>query len=213
MQDVSLAIAELERAVTKLGLKGAALDTSVNGAQWDEAQFQPFFKAAEQMGALLFYHPQPQNNFLAARTKRHGLSNSLGVILDDAIITAVLVCGGILEKCPDLKVCIAHGGGTACYTMGRLERTWQDRPNTRNTPKPPSHYLKKIYYDSAVGNEAELRFLIDQIGVDHVVLGSDWPFIDWHPSPVEWLQSNAALTTEEKEKILWKNLAQLLEIK
>jgi len=212
MQDVSLAIGELERAVTKLGLKGASLDTSINGEQWDDPKFLPFFKAAEQMGALLFYHPQPQNNFLVDRIKRHGLSNSLGVILDDAIITAVLVCGGVLEHCPDLKVCIAHGGGTACYTMGRLERTWNDRPNTRSTPKPPSHYLKKIYYDSAVGSEAELRFLIDQIGIDRIVMGSDWPFVEWHPSPVEWLQRNDLLSAEEKDKILWKNLVRLLDM-
>ena len=210
MQDVKLAIGELERAVTRLGLKGASLDTSVNGEQWDDPKFLPFFKAAEQMGALLFYHPQPQNNFLAERISRHGLSNSLGVILDDAIITAVLVCGGVLEHCPDLKVCIAHGGGATCYTMGRLERTWLDRPGTRTTPRPPSHYLKKIHFDSAVGSEAELRFLIDRIGIDRIVMGSDWPFVEWHPSPVEWLQRNDQLTAEEKEKILWKNLVQLL---
>ena len=114
VQDVKSAIGELERAVSKLGLKGASLDTQVNGEQWDEPKFLPFFKAAEQMGAVLFYHPQPQNNFLMQRINRHGLFNSLGVILDDAIVTAVLICGGVLEKCPDLKVCIAHGGGPAC---------------------------------------------------------------------------------------------------
>ena len=83
MQDVSTAINELEYAVTKLGLKGAELDTQVNGEQWDEKKFLPFFKAAEQMGAVLFFHPQPQNNFLRERNPRHGLFNSLGVILDD----------------------------------------------------------------------------------------------------------------------------------
>src|SRR6185436_7134132 len=122
MQDVKSAIDELEHAVTKLGLKGAELDTQVNGEQWDEPKFLPFFKAAEQMGAVLFFHPQPQNNFLAKRIPRHGLANSLGVILDDAIVTAVLICGGVLEACPDLRVCIAHGGGPACYAMGRLDR-------------------------------------------------------------------------------------------
>jgi len=97
VQEVGLAIAELERAVTTLGLKGASLDTSVNGLQWDEPAFLPFFKAAEQLGAVLFYHPQPRNNFLQKRISRHGLNNSLGVILDDAIVTAVLLAGGVLE--------------------------------------------------------------------------------------------------------------------
>ncbi len=212
-QDVNSAIAELERSVTKLGLKGASLDTEVNGEQWDEPRFLPFFKAAEQMGAVLFFHPQPQNNFLMQRIKRYGLSNSLGVILDDAIIAAVLICGGVLEKCPDLKVCIAHGGGPACYAMGRLDRAWHGRPQTRGTPRPPSAYQKKLYYDTVVGSEEALRFLLDRVGAERVVLGSDWPFVPWNPSPVAWVQNLKSLTAEEKEKILWKNLAVLLDIR
>jgi aminocarboxymuconate-semialdehyde decarboxylase len=199
--------------VAKLGLKGASLDTQVNGEQWDEPKFLPFFKAAEQMGAVLFYHPQPQNNFLMQRINRHGLFNSLGVILDDAIVTAVLICGGVLEKCPDLKVCIAHGGGPACFAMGRLDRNWNERPATRSTPKQPSEYQKKLYYDTVVPSEEALRFLIDRVGADRVVLGSDWPFVGWKPSPVGWVQNLKSLTPEEKEKILWKNLAALLDIR
>jgi aminocarboxymuconate-semialdehyde decarboxylase len=213
VQDVKAAIGELERAVTKLGLKGAALDTQVNGEQWDEPRFLPFFKAAEGMGAVLFYHPQPQNNFLMQRINRHGLFNSLGVILDDAIVTAVLICGGVLEKCPDLKVCIAHGGGPACYAMGRLDRNWHGRPQTRSTPQPPSAYQKKLYYDTVVGSEEALRFLIDRVGAERVVLGSDWPFVRWDPSPVGWVEGLKSLSAEEKEKILWKNLAELLDIR
>ena len=133
MQDVKAAIDELERAVTRLGLKGAELDTNVNGSQWDEQKFLPFFKAAEAMGAVLFFHPQPQNNFLAQRIPRYGLSNSLGVLLDDAIVTAVLISGGVLEACPNLRACIAHGGGPACFVMGRLDRNWHGRPETRNS--------------------------------------------------------------------------------
>ena len=210
MQDVKGAIDELERAVTKLGLKGVELDTNVNGDQWDDPKFLPFFKAAEQMKAVLFYHPQPQNNFLMKRIPRHGLFNSLGVILDDAIVTAVLICGGVLEACPDLRVCIAHGGGPACYAMGRLDRGWQRLPEGKRTPKPPSAYQKKLYYDTVTGSEEALRFLIDSVGIDRVVLGSDWPFVPWHPSPVAWVQNLKSLTADEKEKILWRNLEALL---
>jgi len=213
MQDVGLAIQELERALIKLGLKGVTLDTHVNDDQWDNPKFLPFFKAAEQMGALLFYHPQPQNNFLLQRIKGYGMNNSLGVILDDAIVTAVLLCSGVLEKCPDLKVCIAHGGGPVCYAMGRLDRNWHDRPGGRSTPKPPSAYMKKLYYDTVTGDEAALRFLIDRVGADRVVMGSDWPFVPWHPSPVAWLQNMTSLSPQEKEKILWKNLEELLDIR
>ena len=212
MQDVKIAIGELERAVTKLGLKGASLDTQVNAEQWDEPKFLPFFKAAEQMGAVLFYHPQPQNNFLMQRIKRHGLSNSLGVILDDAIVVGVLICGGVLEACPDIKICIAHGGGPACYAMGRLDRNWHERPATRSTPKPPGAYQKKLYYDTVVPSEEALRFLIDRVGIDRVVLGSDWPFVKWEPGPGGWVQNLKSLTQDEKERILWRNLESLLKL-
>jgi len=212
VQDVKSAINELERAVMKLGLKGASLDTNVNGEQWDEPKFLPFFKAAEQMGAVLFYHPQPQNNFLMQRIKRHGLFNSLGVILDDAIVAAILMCGGVLEACPKVRICIAHGGGPACYAMGRLDRNWNERPATRSTPKPPSAYQNRLYYDTVVGSEEALRFLIDRVGADRVVLGSDWPFVAWHPSPVAWVQGLKSLTEDEKERILWRNLDALLNL-
>jgi aminocarboxymuconate-semialdehyde decarboxylase len=210
VQDVKSAIEELEYAVTRLGLKGAELDTHVNDEQWDEAKFRPFFKAAEQMGAVLFFHPQPHNNFLVQRIPRHGLSNSLGVVLDDAIVTAVLICGGVLEACPDLRVCIAHGGGPACYAMGRLDRSWERLPEGRRIPQKPSAYQSRLYYDTVTGSEEALRFLLDRVGADRVVLGSDWPFVPWKPSPGGWVQNLKSLTQEEKEKILWRNLESLL---
>src|SRR5215470_9344335 len=161
VQDVKIAIDELERAVTVLGLKGAELDTIVNGENWDEPKFLPLFKAAEAMGAVLFFHPQPHHNFMRQRTERDGLINSLGVILDDAIVVAILIAGGVLEACSNLRACIAHGGGPACFTMGRLDRGWQGRPEARRIPQPPSAYQRRLYYDSVVGSEKALRFLLD----------------------------------------------------
>jgi aminocarboxymuconate-semialdehyde decarboxylase len=211
MQDVPAAIAELERAVTELGLKGAELDTDVNGEQWDEAKYLPLFKAAESLGAILFFHPQPQHNFLMERTNRYGLFNSLGVIVDDAILVATLILGGVLEACPDLKVCVAHGGGPACFAMGRLDRGWRSRPATQQRiTQPPSAYQRRLYYDSVTGSEEALRFLLDQVGADRVVLGSDWPFVPWHPSPVTWVQGMESLTPAEKAMILGGNLEVLL---
>jgi aminocarboxymuconate-semialdehyde decarboxylase len=210
VQDVKASIDELERAVTRLGLKGAELDTGVN---WDEPSFLPLFKAAEAMGAVLFFHPQPQHNFMMERTTKYGLFNSLGVIVDDAIAVALLIHGGVLDACPDLKVCIAHGGGPACYAMGRMDRAWNGTPAERRPiPQPPSSYQRRLYYDTVVGSEKALRFLLDEVGADRVVLGSDWPFVPWHPSPVAWVQSLTSLTPDEKEKILWRNLEALLKL-
>jgi aminocarboxymuconate-semialdehyde decarboxylase len=213
LQDVDASIAELDRAMNTLGMKGAELDTVVNGKNWDEPEFLPLFKAAESMGAVLFYHPQPQHNLMLERTGAYNLANSLGVPLEDTLIVATLIFGGVLDACPDLKVCIAHGGGPACFGMGRMDRGWQVRPEARvNIQKPPRTYQRQLYYDCITMSEASLRFLLDTVGADRVVLGSDWPFVVWEPSPVEWVNSLQSLTREEKDKILWQNLEELLGI-
>jgi aminocarboxymuconate-semialdehyde decarboxylase len=97
--------------------------------------------------------------------------------------------------------------------MGRLDRGWHGRPEARRIPQPPSAYQRRLYYDTVTGSEKALRFLIDEVGADRVVLGSDWPFVPWHPSPVAWVQGLASLTPEEKERILWRNLDALLGLK
>src|SRR5881296_2239065 len=211
VQDVKAAIDELDRAMNVLGLKGAELDTVVNGVNWDEPQFLPLLKAAERMGAVLFFHPQPQHNLLFKGTDRYGVANNIGVPVEDALVVATLIFGGILDACPALKVCIAHGGGPACFGMGRLDRGWQVRAEARiHLQKPPSTYQRRLYYDCLTSSEASLRFLLDQVGADRVVLGSDWPYVRWEPSPVTWVQGLQSLTQEEKEAILWKNLERLL---
>ena len=211
-QDVNASIDELDRAVNVLGLKGAELDTVMNGENWDEPRFLPLFKAAESMGALLFFHPQPQENIVALeKTRKYGLPNSIGVPLEDTLLVATLIFGGILEQCPNLKVCIAHGGGPACFGMGRMDHAWKVRSEARvNIPRPPSTYKRQIYYAFLTSSEAALRFLIDSVGVDRVVVGSDWPFVGWDPSPAGWLESLESLSQEEKERISWKNLEELL---
>ena len=212
LQDIPSSIKELERAVNHLGLKGAEVDTLINGKNWDEPEFLPFFEAAESIGAILFYHPQPQHNFLADRIDRYSLPNSVGVPLDDAIITATIICSGILDRFPDLKICIAHGGGPACFLMNRIDRGWRERPSSHIISSPPSSYQSKLYYDCITMNESTLRFLIDQVGSDKVVLGSDWPFVSWDPSPSGWIESLSSLSREEKDRILFKNLQQLLKL-
>ena len=118
MQDVKSAIDELEHAVTMLGLKGAELDTNVNGEQWDEPKFLPFFKAAEADGRGAVLPPAAAEQLPARAHSPPRAFNSLGVILDDAIVDRGAHLGGVLEACPDLRVCIAHGGGPACYRDG-----------------------------------------------------------------------------------------------
>jgi len=211
MQDVTAAIKELDRSMSQLGFKGAELDTVVNRENWDEPRFSPFFEAAEEMGAILFYHPQPNNNLVSEYFSKYSMGNSFGVPLEDTLVVATLILGGILERFPDLKICVAHGGGAACFGMGRIDRGWQVRAEAReNISRPPSTYQSQLYYDCITMNERALRFLIDNVGIDRVVLGSDWPYVNWDPSPVDWINGLNSLTLSEKEQILFGNLSQLL---
>jgi aminocarboxymuconate-semialdehyde decarboxylase len=210
MQDIPAAIAELERCVVQLGLKGAMINDHVNGRTFDEAEFLPFWKAAEQMGALIFIH-QARPTLVTQRIQRYHLPNTIGNLVDRAVTFASFVFGGVMDACPELKVCLAHGGGYTCFGIGRMDPSWQVRSEARvHIDRPPSAYLRKFYYDCLTHSEPALRMLIDSVGSDHVVLGTDWPAdmrIDW---PVSWVLGLKSLTQEEKENILWKNLERLL---
>jgi aminocarboxymuconate-semialdehyde decarboxylase len=212
MQDVKASIAELERCMVKLGLKGAEINDHINGRTLEEPEFRPFWKAAEQMGACIFFH-QAGETLVAARSKRYHLPNTIGNLADRAVTFATLVFGGVMDAHPDLKIVLGHGGGYTCFGIGRMDHGWQVRSEARvHITQPPSAYLRRFYYDCIVYDEPALRYLIDRVGVDRVVFGTDWPYdmaLDW---PVSWILGMASLTQEEKEAILWKNLERLLNL-
>jgi aminocarboxymuconate-semialdehyde decarboxylase len=210
MQDVKAAITELERCMTQIGLKGVEINDHVNGRTLEEPEFRPFWKAAEQLGALVFFH-QGGETLVSPRTKRYHLPNTVGNLVDRAVTFATLVSGGVMDECPDLKIVLGHGGGYTCFGIGRMDHGWQVRTEARaNIQQPPSAYLRRFYYDCIVYTESALRFLIDTVGADRVVFGTDWPYdmaLDW---PVSWILAMESLTQAEKEAILWRNLERLL---
>lgn len=195
----------------QLGLKGAMINDHVNGRTFDAPEFLPVWKAAEQLGAVIFVHQRGGDTLVTLRTKRYHLFNTIGNLVDRAVTFASLVFGGVMDQCPELKVCLAHGGGYTCFGIGRMDRGWQVRSEARvHIQKPPSTYVKRFYYDCLTHSEPALRMLIDTVGADRVVFGTDWPAdmaIDW---PVSWILSLQSLTQEEKDMILWKNLEKLL---
>lgn len=212
MQDVASAISELERSM-KLGLKGAQINDHVNGRTLDEPEFASFWHAAEQLGALIFFHQVENDTIVEPRTRKFGLGNSIGNHADRTVTFAALVFGGVLDKFPDLKLCLAHGGGFTCYGAGRMDRGWQVRSEARvNILQPPSRYLNRFYYDCLTHSEDALRYIVDTAGIDRVFLGSDWPYDMGYDSPVEWVNSLTSLNQDEKEAILWKNLERVLGI-
>jgi aminocarboxymuconate-semialdehyde decarboxylase len=212
MQDVKTAVGELERCLTQLGLKGVEINDHVNGRTLEEPEYRPFWKAAEQMGAVVFFH-QGGETLVTPRSARYHLPNSIGNLVDRAVTFATLVHGGVLDAHPDLKIVLGHGGGYTCYGIGRMDHAWQVRTEARaHITQPPSAYLRRFYYDCIVYTEEALRFLIDSVGVDRVVFGTDWPYdmaLDW---PVAWVLGMTSLSSEEKDAILCKNLERLLGI-
>ena len=212
MQDPKAAVAELERCMGPLGLKGVEINDHVNGKTLEEPEFRPFWRAAEQTGALVFFH-QAGETQVTSRSRRYHLPNTIGNLVDRTVTFATLVFGGIMDAHPDLRICLGHGGGYTCFGIGRLDRGVQVRVEGQpDVTRPPSAYLRRFYYDCIVYTESTLRFLIDTVGVDRVVFGTDWPYdmaLDW---PVSWILGMTSLTQEEKEAILWKNLAKLLNI-
>ena len=210
MQDVKASVAELERSVTQLGLKGAMIGDHVNGNTYDDPDFFPLWEAAEQLGALLLIH-QSGDTLVTPRLDEYHLSNTIGNLADRAVTFASFVFGGVMDKYPDLKICLCHGGGYTCFGAGRMDRGWQVRSEARvNIQKPPRAYLNKFYYDCLTSSESALRMLIDMVGIDKVLFGTDWPYdmcIDW---PVAWVLGLESLSQDEKDAILWKNLEKLL---
>ncbi len=209
LQDVPTAIAELERTMAN-GLKGAELCTHVNGANYDDPKFLPFFEAAHDLGAFIFFHPHAPTAI--ERTRSYYLANTIGNPLESAITVASLIFGGVLDRVPDLKLCFAHGGGYACYGIGRMDRGFQvrDEAKINDLKQAPSDYLQQLYFDCLTHSHSALDYLLETVSADNVLLGSDFPFDMGFDSPVEWVQSAPNVSTEDQEKILGGNAARLL---
>ena len=211
MQDVAASVAELERSMN-MGLKGAMIGDHVNGKTFDDPEFMPLWKSAEASGAVFLVH-QGGDTIVSPRSNRYHLPNTIGNLADRAVTFASFVFGGVMDACPDLRVCLCHGGGYTCYGIGRMDRGWQVRREARvHIAQPPSKYLDKFYYDCLTHSEEALRYLIDSVGIEKVVFGTDWPFdmaTDWPVSDILRMES---LTMKEKEAILHGNLEKLLGI-
>ena len=213
MQDVNAAIAELERVMTQLGFKGAMIDDKINGATLDAPEFLPFWKAAEQLGAMILFH-QGGNTVVHPRINRYHLPNTIG---NPGGPRHHLRHAGDGRRHGTPAPTCASVSRTAAATLATASAAWTapgstGPPAAAESTQPPSDYLRRFYYDCIVYTESALRYLIDTVGVDRVVFGTDWPYdmeFDW---PVSWILSLDSLTQDEKEAILWKNLERLLNL-
>lgn len=209
LQDAALAIKELER-VMKLGLKGVEIGAHVNGVYPGDAKFRPFWEACELLGAFVFIHPVEGGG--RAELRDYYLWNVIGNPLDTTIAAGHLILSGVMEAYPRLKILLAHGGGTLPFIHGRLDRGFKQRPEINKViSKAPTEYLKQFYFDSITHDTTMLRGLVDLVGAEHVLLGSDYPFDMGNENPVELVRA-AGFDSETEAKILGGNAARLLNI-
>ena len=175
MQAPKGAADELERAITKLGLKGAQIGSNIVGKNLDEPEFEPVWQVANQHSAFMMVHP---NNVAGAdRLQNYYLRNLIGNPLDTTIAAACLVFGGVIERFPNIRFFMVHGGGFTPYQAGRWQHGWQVRPEPKkNLKKPPAETIRTFYWDTILHGQPALEHLVSAFGANHVILGSDYPY-------------------------------------
>ena len=215
LQHPDLAADQLDQAVNKLGLRGAAIGGSVEGVELSDRKFDPFWAKAEQLGVMLFMHPQQAAGTTAnpRLQGKGGLGNTIGNPLETTVFLSHLIFEGTLDRFPGLKICGAHAGGYLPSYSGRSDalcgRGGGD--DCRALKKKPSEYFKsELYIDTMIFHESGLRNLVSEVGVDHMFYGTDYPF-DW-PVGIDFILKAPFLTNAQKTAILGGNLMKLLRI-
>jgi aminocarboxymuconate-semialdehyde decarboxylase len=216
LQDPALAATQLETAMKKQGLKGAAIGDQVAGDEFSNPKFDPVWKKAEELGAVLFIHPQgvPELN---KRWKGNGwLANTIANPLATTIALQHLIFDGSFDKFPGLKVLAAHGGGYLGSYAPRSDHACFVAPSfcdpNVHLKKKPTEYLDQIYFDSLIFTPEALRHLAAQVGTSQIMLGSDYPY-PWEMHPVDPVLATTTFTDKDKIGILGGNAARLLGLK
>ena len=188
MQDTELACRELDRCLDELGMRGVEIGSNINARRGDGVtelnldapELFPFFEHCARRGAAVFIHPW--NMMGQASVQRYWLPWLVGMPAETARAACSLMFGGVLLRLPSLKVCLAHGGGSLAFTIGRIAHGFRERPDLCAIDVPcddtgdPRAQMRRFYFDTLVHDEAALRFLIDAVGASRLALGSDYPF-------------------------------------
>ncbi len=210
LQDPELAASELKQIMTTSDLKGVEIASSVNGTFLGDAQFKPFWAAAEETGALIFIHPTTRG-FSAPVFNEFYMWNTVGNPLETTITAAHMINAGVMESFPRLKILLAHGGGAILSLWGRLNHAHSFQPQAKSVLKErPEESLKRFYFDTVVHDPALLRTLVDFAGADHVMVGSDYPFDMGVARPAEIVRS-LNLPSSDEELILSGNALRLMQ--
>jgi len=218
LQFPDLAAEQVEHAVKRLGFRGVGVAGSVAGQDLANPKFHPFWAKCEELGVLVFMHPLGTRELEpSGRLAGNGLlTNTIGNPLETTIALSHLIFEGTLDRFPGLKICAAHGGGFLPSYANRSDAVITTFPN-RVGPLPkkrPTEYVRggQLYFDSIMFTGEGMRHLIAEAGVDHVVLGTDYPF-PWNTAPVEHIMAIPDLSDADRIKILGSTACRLLGIK
>jgi aminocarboxymuconate-semialdehyde decarboxylase len=218
IQEPARAARVLEHAVTQLGFRGAYIATNVNHRYYDSEEFDPFWAKAEDLDVLVFMHPDnPAGTELMGS---FGLRLVCGNPADTTLSLGLLIYSGVFDRFPNLKLCTCHGGGFFPYHVSRFDREFvtgqqairrAGRPNAPKCASVPSAYFKNLYFDTLVYDVETLDFLRGKVGAEHLMLGTDFPYMlgDWQC--VDKVEALACADTE-KHAILEGNARKLLKI-
>ena len=217
LQFPDLAVQQLEHAVKKLGLRGAAVGASCAGEEFAHEKFHPFWAKCEELGVLVFMHPLGTRELEpSGRLAGNGLlTNTIGNPLETTIALSHLIFEGTLDRFPGLKICAAHGGGFLPSYANRSDaviKTFPDRVGPL-PKKNPTEYLRngQLYFDTIMFTGEAMRHLIAEVGIEHVVMGTDYPF-PWNTAPVDHILSIPGISDADKVAILGATAARLLGI-
>lgn len=209
LQHVDDSVKELERAVQQLGLKGAFVAAHIAEYELGDRRFDPFWAAAENLGALIFLHPMGFTS--PERLEPYFMTNVVGQPLETTLALAQMIFGGVFERFPRLKVLAVHGGGFLPFYLGRFEQAFRERKECRaHIQRPPKDYVKQIHFDTVVFEPEAIAYLVALVGADHVLMGSDRPFDMGDNDPVGLVRRVPGLSEADQAKILGGNAQKLL---
>ena len=204
LQDVDLAIKEMERCVAELKMPGLEIGSNINGKNLGDKSFFPFYKRAEELGCSLFVHPWEMMG--EQQMQQYWLPWLVGMPAETSRAICSLIFSGVFENFPKLRVAFAHGGGSFPLTIGRIEHGFNVRPDlvAIDNPVNPRNYIGKFWIDSLVHDEKAMKYILEVMGEDFICLGSDYPFPLGEHRPGSLIES-MNLNVEIKEKVLFKN--------
>ena len=211
MQEPALALAELERVAKLPGIRGVYMATCIRDRELADEMFWPVYERIEDLGLPIFLHPVEVIG-MQDRLSRYFLSNLLGNPFDTAVAASHLILGQVLDRFPTLDIVLPHGGGALPFLIGRIEHGWRMRPECRHLERSPREYLTRFHYDTITHSPEALTYLIDLVGADRVLLGSDYCFDMGYEQPVDVVTRHEGLTPQQRAAILSANAARLMRL-